>query len=80
MGRQPAAPGQEDLARFFPTPRTLAPAQLVPHTERRPGDDHWELPTPAKVPYTKYQIPNTKFQILNTNNQAPSTKYQISST
>ena len=47
-----AAAGQ-DLARFFPPPRTLAPAQLVPHTERRPGDDHWELPTPAKVPNTK---------------------------
>ena len=73
MGSQPAAPGQEDLARFFPTPRTLAPAQLVPHTERRPGDDHWELPTPAKVP-------NTKFQIPNMNNKAPSTKYQISIT
>ena len=37
----------QDLARFFPPPRTLALAQLVPHTERRPGDDHWELPTPA---------------------------------
>ena len=64
---------------FPPTP-DLGSAQLVPHTERRPRDDHWELPTSAKVPNTKYQTPSNKYQTLSTKYQIRSDKYETPDT
>ena len=65
----------QDLARFFPPPRTLARLNWFPTRKDGPGTITGNFPLLPKYQIPSIQVPNTKYQIRMDKYETPDTKY-----